>query len=147
MSLQTPVRRIMTTKLHTVQPQDPLTKVKALFDAYNIHHLPVVEGRKVVGIISKSDFLHFDHGFTIEYCDDPLYSRRLELQQAKDIMTKMVISVLPSVPISLAIEIFIANKFHALTVVKNGNLLGIITTHDIVKLAQQQLKVPEIWIW
>ena len=63
MNIVAPVSTLMSTRLITVSPDDNLEKVKTCFDENNIHHLPVVSYKKIVGIISSSDFNHFLRGF------------------------------------------------------------------------------------
>ena len=42
MNIIQPIAKIMSTKLVTVNPEDPILKVKEIFDSHNIHHIPVV---------------------------------------------------------------------------------------------------------
>ena len=71
MNVLDPVKSIMTTKLITVSTGDKLTVVKEIFDNNRIHHVPVVRYKELVGIISKTDFMHFLRGFnrvqTVDY--------------------------------------------------------------------------------
>ncbi|MCB0644425.1 MAG: CBS domain-containing protein, partial [Phaeodactylibacter sp.] len=55
MNLNAPVSTIMTTNLITVNPEDPIQKVNEIFEKNNIHHIPVVRYKDIVGIISKTD--------------------------------------------------------------------------------------------
>lgn len=50
-------------------------------------------------------------------------------------MTPYPIQLDPDDSIGLAIDIFLANKFHALPIVEDGALLGIVTTHDLLEYA------------
>ena len=63
MNVLAPVKSIMTTELITVNPEDKLTVIKELFDSHNIHHIPVVRYKKLVGLVSKTDFNYFMRGF------------------------------------------------------------------------------------
>ncbi len=51
----TPVREIMTTEVKTVSPDDTIDQCMAFMTKKHIRHLPVVEGGKVVGVISIGD--------------------------------------------------------------------------------------------
>ena len=53
----TPVREIMTSNPLTVSPFDPLSKVLYLLDRYQVSRLPVVERRRLVGIITHGDII------------------------------------------------------------------------------------------
>ncbi len=47
-----PVNRLMTEAVLTVDVDDPAGEVLRLFGGYPVHHLPVLEGSKVVGMLS-----------------------------------------------------------------------------------------------
>jgi CBS domain-containing protein len=56
-SKDTPVRDIMTTKVVTVAPDRTIPQCIALMHEHGIRHLPVVEGGKVIGVLSVRDLL------------------------------------------------------------------------------------------
>lgn len=132
MNLLSPVKEIMTTNLITVSENDPLIKVKQIFDEYDFHHIPVLDKGKLCGIISKSDLLFFVRGFTSEPHEN--YDKlRLKTFAARDIMTKALGKMESSDRINVALEVFKKNLFHAIPIEDNGDLVGIVTTHDIIK--------------
>ncbi|NKB18567.1 MAG: CBS domain-containing protein, partial [Pseudanabaena sp. CRU_2_10] len=51
------VGEIMTARPMTVNPQDKLADVLYLLNRYNLSRLPVTDGRKLVGIITRSDII------------------------------------------------------------------------------------------
>lgn len=51
------VDEVMTTEVHTVRPDAPLHETARLMAAHWIRHLPVVEGDKVVGVVSQRDLV------------------------------------------------------------------------------------------
>ncbi|BAY92341.1 MULTISPECIES: chloride channel protein [unclassified Tolypothrix] len=53
----TPLREIMTPSPITVTPKHNLSNVLYLLDRYQISRLPVVEGRKLIGIITRADII------------------------------------------------------------------------------------------
>lgn len=59
MNAYAPISTIMETDLVTVNPEETLLAVKKIFEQHSFHHLPVVRFKKIVGIISKTDFQHF----------------------------------------------------------------------------------------
>ncbi len=133
MNLRAPISSIMTTNLLTVNPEDSLQVVKEIFEKNNIHHLPVVRYKKIVGIISKSDFLHFRHGFSSNEEDAFFNESRMKAYKAEEIMTNRLGKVESTDRIEVAVEVFKTNLFHAIPVVDNDELVGIITTYDIIK--------------
>jgi len=88
LNLQSPLEEIMSTELITVGEFDPLTKVEEIFSNNKVHHIPVVDSCKLVGIISKSDFLFFLRGFSPDESKYEAY--RLKSHFVHDIMTKGV---------------------------------------------------------
>ena len=58
-------------------------------------------------------------------------------------MTKYPVSLDMEDTVGLAADIFMANKFHALPVVENNQLVGIVTTHDILLFAFQNAGMTE----
>ena len=116
------VDSIMTKNLLTVAPGNNLSDVRRLFMNNSIHHLPVVEGNKLIGILTtydlwKNEIAPDDYGKTL----------------VSDVMTTSVAKIGPKDKIGTAAEIFLDNRFHALPVVDDsGLLLGIVTSFDIL---------------
>ena len=135
MNLFAPISSLMTDHKHlvTVGPEESLQKVKEIFDAHNFHHIPVVRFREIVGIVSKTDFEHFMGGGSAYDDDRFINATRLHRATAQDIMTKRLGKVESSDRLNVAVEIFTINRFHALPVVDDGELVGIITPYDILK--------------
>lgn len=144
MNIVAPVSTIMSTRLVTVNPDDSLEKVKACFDEHNIHHLPVVNYKQIVGIISSTDFNHFLRGFTRNEHDSLLETVRLRAWKAQDIMTEGLAKVEATDPIRTILEVFKTNRIHALPVVENNELVGIVTTYDIIcALAEEPIQLQD----
>lgn len=144
MNLLNPVSTIMTKKLFTVNSGDSLYEVREIFENNKIHHIPVVSYKKLLGIISESDFLHFLRGFETNKEDRFLNETRLKAHTVEEIMTSGIATIESTDRINVAIEIFNMNMFHAIPVVDNDELVGILTTHDIIKaLACEKPKLEE----
>ena len=132
MNVLDPISTIMTTKLITVNPKDKILDIKAVFDNNRIHHIPVVRYKELVGIISKSDFLAFLRGGSRKIDDSISNQVRLDYYTAEDIMTTGIAKLSSMDHISTAIEVFKENLFHAIPIVDEGQLVGILTTYDII---------------
>ncbi len=133
MNLLDPISKIMRTNLVTVGVEDPLIKVHDLFEQNKIHHLPVLDGGKLAGILSKSDFLFFQKGFGSDERDEEVEKFRLKSHKVKEIMTTGLAKMEPDERINVALEIFKENMFHAIPVVVDGRIVGIVTTFDIIQ--------------
>jgi predicted transcriptional regulator len=59
------VKHIMTTDLITADPDEVIDSVKHKLMNNHIQHIPVVEGQKILGIISKGDIHRMEHHFTL----------------------------------------------------------------------------------
>jgi len=134
MDFTAPVSKFMTRKLVTVVPGDPMTVVKEIFETQRIHHIPVVKYRTLVGLISKTDFKHFLRGMETTPYDQMVEKSRLIHYKAEDIMTTGIATLESSERLNVALQVFAENLFHAIPVVENGELAGILTTFDIIKI-------------
>lgn len=75
-SSETPVWQIMSTPVHTVSPEDSLDDCMRLVTEKRIRHLPVVEGKRVVGMISIGDLVKAvieDQQHTIEQLESYIH--------------------------------------------------------------------------
>jgi len=122
----------MTKEPITVQVHDRLSVVAQIFSKHKIHHIPVLDGNNLVGMLSKSDFLFFKNGFPKNENDKSFEEVRLNNYSAKDIMTLKLAKLNPEDKINVALEIFKENLFHGIPVVDNDKLVGIVTTYDII---------------
>lgn len=134
----------MSSKLITVNPEDKLSRIQEIFDQNNIHHLPVVRFKEIIGLVSKTDFLHFIRGFNQNEEDRFVNEARMRAYTAQDIMTTGLAKLNPNDRINVALELFMVNRFHAVPIVAEGNeLVGILTTFDIIKAASQEEVTPD----
>ena len=128
---------LMSTNLITVKPDTLMTKVKYLFETGNIHHIPVEDSDGIlVGLISKSDYLHLTGSFTFFRHDkvqenNTLFSSLL----VSEVMTTDLVTVYPDTSLNIVSDILMENLFHSLPVVDKGKIVGIITTFDLLKYA------------
>jgi len=131
-----PVSDIMTTKIKALIPSDSLEKVKELFENSNIHHIPVVRYKELVGIISHSDFEKAIHGARLhgEAQAEADNKALLAKYTVADLMTTKVVHIAPDAKIGVAAELLLINYFHALPIVsEEGDLVGIVSSHDVLK--------------
>ncbi len=118
-----PISTIMTSKVITVGPNETLTVAKDIFLKHKIHHIPVVEGKKLVGIISSYDLVKIGKSFS-EYKDIKI----------KEVMTTGIATLEPTDKIGSAAEVFMEHLFHGIPITNSkGEVVGIVTTHDILK--------------
>ena len=144
MNLLAPISTIMTKNVIGVSPDESLAQVREIFDRNSIHHIPVVRYKSIVGMISKTDFVHFLHGFKGNDMDKFIDETRLRSWKVEEIMTKGLAKVDSNEPIRNVLEVFLVNRFHAIPIVDENQLVGIVTTFDIIKaIAQEPVKLED----
>lgn len=140
MNLLGPIQDIMQVDLITVSPETTFLEVGQLFKNNKIHHLPVVQGRRLVGMISRSDYLLFKRGFQQPQENNRADLFRLKTVKVSEVMVTGVVTLEPQDKINIALEIFNANLFHAIPIVKRGKLVGLVTTYDIIhRISEDQV--------
>lgn len=134
-----PISTIMSNNVIKLNLSDSLSKAEELFKTHNIRHIPVVNGDKVVGIISNADLLKVA---LADYNDDDteVTSTLYNMFTLEQVMTKNVATVLSFTSIRDVAEIFATNDFRALPVTYENKLVGIITTTDIIKYLLSQFE-------
>lgn len=133
MNLLNPVSEIMTSDLITLDPSATIADVASVFKQHKIHHIPIVLGDKLVGIVSKSDYLSFKRGFLEDRDDEKVEEIRQQNYEVSTIMTTGIATMDQDERINVALEIFKENLFHAIPIVNDDKLVGVLTTHDIIK--------------
>lgn len=133
-SISTHVREWMTTDLVKLTPNTTLHNAEKQLKRHKIRHAPVVQGNKLVGIISLTDIMRLTFGGPYGE-PDPLGDRSLaDLLTVGQVMHTHPDVVLPETPIHKVAEQFITAEYHALPVVEHDELVGIITTTDLLRL-------------
>lgn len=127
------IQEIMTTNPVTILPTASLNEVREMFSRHSFHHLPVAgSGGDLVGIVSREDFYKVAYVLSVEATKRSDTKSHFQHLTAEDIMTKYPLQLGQDDSIGLAADIFLANKFHALPIVEEGQLVGIVTSHDLL---------------
>ena len=134
-----PVSSIMTTNLVTLKAADDLYKAERLFKKYKIRHLPVVSGTKIVGILSYTDLLRIGYADVIDEDDETVKSIVYDMFTLQQLMMSKPVVITPETTIKETAKILSEREFHALPVVKNDVLVGIVTTTDLIRYFSREL--------
>ncbi|MEZ4595182.1 MAG: CBS domain-containing protein [Chloroflexota bacterium] len=130
---------LMTIDPETITRDAPLREVVTTMNRANIRQILVVEGKKLIGIVTDRDVrLAVNSPLTTE---EPL--ERLELLngfKVEDCMTVNPRTVTPDTPIHKVAQLLSMYKFGALPVVNGDELVGIITVTDLLN---QMALLPE----
>jgi acetoin utilization protein AcuB len=127
------VRKKMKKDLITITKDERMTTAKKILKEKNIRHLPVVEGKKLIGLVSNMDIRKAEASPATS-----LEVRELHYLLDKitigEIMTRNVITISPDISVEEATTLLHDNKIGCLPVVEDGNLVGIITENDVMEI-------------
>jgi acetoin utilization protein AcuB len=129
---------LMKTKLITLHPKDKMDRVKRIFEEYEFRHIPIVVANRVVGIISKSDYLRIE-GIARDSFDAFLKDKMLNSHAVEKYMKHDVVCCDEETPLDMLLDLFIANAIHSVLVVEENSIKVIITPLDILKLMKKLL--------
>jgi len=127
------VRKKMKTDLVTVTKNDRMTTAKKILQEKNIRHLPVVEGKKLVGLVTNMDIRKAEASPATSLEIRELHYL-LDKLTVGEIMTRNVITISPDISVEEAATLLHDNKIGCLPVVEDGNLVGIITENDVMEI-------------
>lgn len=145
------VKDIMKTEVVSVTPDTNITEVAEILTRHRFHGVPVVENKKLVGIITEDDFFIKDSSrlYLPSYIgllketrmageipeDKKEKITKLMNATARDIMSSQCRSVSPETELEELLKIFQETKFTTLPVTEsNGTLAGIVTLIDVIGL-------------
>lgn len=133
MKQHVPVTSIMTKNVIKLNVTDNLTKAETLFKKHHIRHIPVVNGNRIVGMLSLTDLLRISF---VDAVDDEAQEVDVTVYNmftVEQVMARNLVKVSPETSIREVAEILAVKEFHALPVVLDELLVGIVTTTDLIK--------------
>lgn len=137
MKQREPITHIMTKNVKTVHLGDNLFTVRDMMIDNHFRHVPVMNGSKLVGILSKTDIMRLSFGSVFanqEAADEAV----LEMLTIEQVMRSSIRTINADATIKEAAEIFASEEFHALPVIEGDKLVGIVTTTDIINYLLEQ---------
>jgi acetoin utilization protein AcuB len=118
----------MTRDVVTVGPEESAARAWGLCRERNIRHLPVVEGGRLVGIVSDRDLRDLSPPRATADQENTLGWVRI-----RDMMSTGVVTAHPLDTIEHAAKVIYENRFNCLPVVADDEIVGIITSSDLVR--------------
>ena len=138
MDKRTPVSTIMTREVVTLNNTDTLEMAEHLFKSKKIRHIPIIRGPHVIGILSYTDLLRISFADAFSEDTHEVDTSVYTLFNIEQVMARNLVSVNSGTTIKEVAEIFAAKEFHALPVVDQERLVGIVTTTDLIKFLLAQ---------
>lgn len=138
MKKREPVSKIMTKDVITLNHTDNLDTAEQIFKSKNIRHIPVVNGEHIIGMLSYTDLLRISF---VDAADDDAQDVDTVVYNMftiEQVMAKNLVSVNSETTIKDVAEILSKKEFHALPVVDNDKLVGIVTTTDLINYLLEQ---------
>jgi len=126
----------MTTSPVSVTPHTRLGETIEIMYANEIRHVPVVDGRRLVGIISDRDLRAlWDPAREVLGRDGRVYDRRVA-----DFMSTNPVTVMEEDEADEVIDLLLEHRIGAIPVVDaDGILVGIVSYIDVLKAARGRL--------
>jgi CBS domain-containing membrane protein len=128
------VGAIMTRTPQTIERNQSLETADRLVAGSRIRHLPVVDGERVVGVLSQRDLFQAALSQALGY-GSVGRARLLSSIPVKEVMSEPAVTVEADTPIRDAAQLMVSRKIGCLPVVERGVLVGLVTESDVVRHA------------
>lgn len=117
------VQSHMTKDVITLGPDNTLGEARDIMLNKHIHHIPILEGKKLVGMVTSWDMFKLGKS-AAEY----------STMKLSEVMTKRVATLDPDQHLGAVADVLTRHLFHAVPIVNDDNeLLGIVTSTDIIR--------------
>jgi CBS domain-containing protein len=133
--LEGKVDQYMTRAVTTVTRQTTMGALEALFEKHDFNSFPVVEKEKILGIVTKFDFLRafaFTSGQMVPHYDE------LMRRPVAEMMTEAVVHVEPKEPLTRVLQLMVSLKTRSFPVIGPGHqLVGMISREDVIRALKE----------
>lgn len=124
-----PISSIMTKNVVCVSPEQKIIDVKHIYEKKKFHHhIPVTDHGNLIGMVSLIDFMYKIKGAGLS--DDNAIYNELTV---KDIMTPIPYAISPETTINDVAEEFAKGRYHAIPIIENQAVVGIVSTADMIR--------------
>lgn len=127
------VKDYMSTPVHVIEKNEPIQRARNLMLKHDMSRLPVMDGGTLVGIVTKYDISNRLGQAAPQWRRRPIDKIPIQL-----VMTENPITIFPDATMMQAAELFIENEIDGLPVERNGELVGIITSRDMLRYFADQ---------
>ena len=127
------VKDYMSSPINVIERNEPIQMARNLMFKYSIGRLPVMDNGKLVGIVTKYDITNRLNQAAPEWRRRPIDKVPIQV-----VMTEKPITIFPDATMPQAAELLIENDISGLPVERDGEIVGMITTRDMVKYFSEQ---------
>jgi CBS domain-containing protein len=128
-------KQFMTRSVITVSRQTTMRELAALFEKHDFNAFPVMEDGKLVGIISKFDFLR---AFVFTTNQVVPHYNELMSRPAAEVMTEAVVHVDPASPLTRVLQLMVNLKTRSFPVISGDDQLeGMISREDVMRALKE----------
>ena len=132
MKKREPISNIMTPNPIVLNLNDGLAQAEYFFKKYKMRHLPVVKGDQILDIISMTDLARISSVDSYDPDNFSIDTSIYELFSVEQIMVRNPKCIDLDLKIKEAAQQFLEAEYHALPVVDDNKLVGILTTTDLI---------------
>ena len=127
------VKEYMSSPINVIERNEPIQRARNMMFKYSIGRLPVMDNGKLVGIVTKYDITNRISQAAPEWRRRPIDKVPIQV-----VMTEKPITIFPDATMPQAAELMIENDISGLPVEKDGEIVGMITSRDMVKYFSDQ---------
>lgn len=123
---------LSTKNVFYVAPGDSVDRAFEMMEEHGVHHLPVLDSGRVVGMVSDRDLLVAGVGENDgeqEKSQEPAAN----LPRVAEIMSQPVVTLSPNDPLRSATWLMVKNRIHAIPLVRDEKLVGLVTDSDLLR--------------
>jgi acetoin utilization protein AcuB len=124
------VKDRMTPNPVTITPFTSFPEAFRIMREKRIRHLPVMEGEKLVGVVARTDLLHASPSMTTTLSVFEMNYLLANLH-VQEVMSSPAITVPEDAPLEEVARLMVEKKIGCLPVMRNGEMVGLITETDI----------------
>ncbi len=136
------IKGLLNKKVITADQNENLKSIISLMNENGVNHIPIVnEEGLLVGILSKHDIYRNLLKLSMKTTGETYSEISLNTVLAKEIMTMEPVRLSPQSSVNLAAEILMQGRFHAVPVVENERIVGIVTSKDILQLLTKKIPI------
>ncbi|NPV62061.1 MAG: CBS domain-containing protein [Methanotrichaceae archaeon] len=130
------VKDYMSSPIYVIERNEPVQRARNLMFKYSIGRLPVLDNGKLVGIVTKHDITNRLNQAAPEWRRRPIDKVPIQV-----VMTEGPITIFPDATMAQAAELMIENDISGIPVERNGEIVGMVTSRDmIVFFSEQEVK-------